>query len=129
MRGLLPARIGTALLYLDAKSAEAAVEDLAAFLEVANAMSVSQIDNAGDASELTDALLASLDLLHSFLMANDLVLDAYGEACSDGWLEHAVSALYGRVPDPDAYEVVRDREPSREPVRGAANPRDLALAA
>lgn len=131
-RLLAPERIGNALVYLDGSTAERSIDDLAAFVDLAASIASTRIAEASDAAELTDALIGSLDLLHSFLIANGLVRDEYLEATSTDWLELFAGGSVPPTgaatppPAPETYKEIADREPTPT---GAANQRDLALAA
>jgi hypothetical protein len=125
LNGLVPARVGTALVFLD-PHAEEVIDDLARFADVAKALADSAIVGASDADELADAVMGALDSMHAFLMANDAVTAGYVSATTGEWLESVLSTLPPSPRGPEVYETLRDRS-AVSPDGAAKN--DLALAA
>lgn len=135
LHGLAPERLGNAIVFLDSETAERSINELAEFLELAKSLASDRIGTAQDAAELTDGLIASLDVVHSFLIANSFVREEYLEATAGDWLDYApATASPGTsrttASDPKAYDDIVERTPAeRRPTSAAANQHDLAIAA
>jgi hypothetical protein len=120
---LLPRRIGAAqiaLIPLD----HADVTDLREFIDVATDLARAAITSAETAEALVDAVGDSLDSLHSFLTAHELVPRNYLNDLAGP----SSTARSSRSPEDEGWERLAQEARREDPVRGAAE-NNLALAA
>jgi hypothetical protein len=106
--GLVPTRLGSALLFLSDRAEEGVVE-LERFLALSAQLADDAIGSAADPDEMLDATLGALDRLHAFLIANDFVTDAYIHAATAGWMDKLAALMHagptdggGQPPQPQA---------------------------
>jgi hypothetical protein len=128
LRGLAPARLGMTIAFLS-PSAEEMFDEMKEFIAVATTLADDEIASAASDEELLYACLRSLDRLHSFLLAHDLVGEEYVRASTGSWLDVALASINKAAPsEPEAYEALSERTPDPEPTFSAAKD-NLAYAA
>jgi hypothetical protein len=124
LNGMQPLRILNARQNLDPSRVDAAVFE--AYLHLLQASAEEKISDARDADGLAEAVLGALDELHGYLIAHELVADAYLE------VDNAMAARIrsaGAPTEPETNGPTAAAAATTDPPPAAANQRDLALAA